>query len=158
MPAKTKGVFNDKEIRTIFSNIEQIRDLSRELFTAIRQQMLNWTDQCMVGDIFTRNVRCSLQACLGPTLALRSCDRTTNLPLPSPPPPWDYCIGSPQMPFMKIYIPYCRDHKAANELIENKKENKKVVMFLKVLSSAGFICDTAGQLADSSAYPALSRG
>lgn len=57
MPAKTKGVFNDKEIRTIFSNIEQIRDLSRELFTAIRQQMLNWTDQCMVGDIFTRNVR-----------------------------------------------------------------------------------------------------
>lgn len=90
LPAKTKGVFNDKEIRTIFSNIEQIRDLSRELFTAIRQQMLNWTDQCMVGDIFTRN-----------------------------------------MPFMKIYIPYCRDHKAANELIENKKENKKMVMFLK---------------------------
>ncbi len=40
---------------------------------------------------------------------------------------------------MKIYIPYCRDHKAANELIESKKENKKVVMFLKVLSSAGFM-------------------
>jgi hypothetical protein len=58
MPARTKGVFNDKEIRTIFSNIEQIRDLSRELFTAIRQQMLSWTDQCVVGDIFTRNVRC----------------------------------------------------------------------------------------------------
>lgn len=36
------------------------------------------------------------------------------------------------MPFMKIYIPYCRDHKSANELIENKKENKKIAQFLKV--------------------------
>lgn len=127
LPAKTKGVFNDKEIRTIFSNIEQIRDLSRELFTAIRQQMLNWTDQCMVGDIFTRNVRCP------PGLFGVSTRIEVVTGLLTPP-----FFGSPQMPFMKIYIPYCRDHKAANELIENKKENKKMVMFLKVRSSVDF--------------------
>ncbi len=82
MPSKTKGVFNDKEIRTIFSNIEQIRDLSRELFTAIRQQMLNWTDQCMVGDIFTRNVQCP-PGLLGANARIEVATALLTLPLPS---------------------------------------------------------------------------
>lgn len=56
-PVKTKSVFTDKEVRHVFSNIEQIRDLSRELFNAIRQQLVNWSDQSTIGDVFLRNVR-----------------------------------------------------------------------------------------------------
>ncbi|KAL6044463.1 MORN repeat protein [Balamuthia mandrillaris] len=55
-PATKKNVFSPQEYRTIFSNIESIRNFNKDLLAAIRVQMADWTSETTIGDIFLKKI------------------------------------------------------------------------------------------------------